>query len=57
MTDDMLTLKAIRRKNGLILRKTRTTIHFDIYYDSCKAVKRAISERKSELMEQMVMVL
>ena len=44
MTDDILTLKAIRRKNVLIWRKTRTTINFDIFYDSCKAVKRAISK-------------
>ena len=33
-------------------------INFDIYYyyyyDSCKAVKEAISKRKSELMEQRV---
>ena len=43
MTDDILTLKAIRRKNELLWRKTRTTINFDIYYDSCKAVKKAIS--------------
>ena len=54
MTDNILTLKAIRRKNELIWRKTRTTINFDIYYDSCKAVKEAISKRKSELMEQRV---
>ena len=40
MTDDILTLKAIRRINELIWRKIRTTIKFDIYYDSCKAVKR-----------------
>ena len=40
MNDDILTLKAIRRKNELIWRKTRTTINFGIYYDSCKAVKR-----------------
>ena len=40
MTEDILTLKAIRRKNELIWRKNRTTINFDIYYDSCKAVKR-----------------
>ena len=50
MTDDILTMKAIRRKNELIWRKTRTTIYFDIYYDSCKAVKKAISKGKSELM-------
>ena len=54
MIDDILTLKAIRRKHELIWRKTRTTINFDIYYDSCKAVKEAISKRKSELMEQRV---
>ena len=51
MIDDILTLKAIRRKNELIWRKTRTTINFDIYYDSCK---EAISKRKSEMMEQRV---
>ena len=44
MTDDILTVKAIRRKNELIWRKTRNTINFDIYYDSCKAVKKAISK-------------
>ena len=54
MTDGILTLKTIRRKSELIWRKTRTTINFDIYYDSCKAVKEAISKRKSELMEQRV---
>ena len=51
MTDGILTLKTIRRKSELIWRKTRTTINFDIYYDSSKAVKEAISKRKSELME------
>ena len=39
MTDDILTLTAIRRKNELIWRKTRTTINSDIYYNICKAVK------------------
>ena len=39
MTDNILTLKAIRKKNELIWQKTRTTINFDIYYDSCKAVR------------------
>ena len=48
MTDDILALKAICRKNELIWRKTHTSINFDIYYDSCKAVKNAISKRKSE---------
>ena len=53
MTDDIHILKVIRRKNEFWW-KTRTTINFDIYYDSCKAVKEAISKRKSELMEQRV---
>ena len=29
-------------------------VHRSIYYDSCKAMKGAISKRKSELMEQRV---
>ena len=52
MTDNILALKAIRRKNELIWRKTRITIN--IYCDSCMAVKKAISIRKAELMEQSV---
>ena len=54
MTSNILALKAIRRKNELIWRKTRITINFNIYYDSCMAVKKAISIRKAELMEQKV---
>ena len=55
MTDDILALKAIRRKkNELIWRRTCITINFDIYYDSCKAVNKTIPKRKSELMEQRV---
>ena len=54
MTDNILALKAIRQKNELIWRKTRITINFHIYYDSCMAVKKAISIRKAELMEQSV---
>ena len=34
MTDDILTLKAIRRINELIWRETRTTINFDIDYEN-----------------------
>ena len=54
MTDNILALKTIRRKNDLIRRETRITINFNIYYDSCMAVKKAISKRKAELMEQRV---
>ena len=49
MTNNILALKAIRRKNELIWRKTRITINFNIYYDGCMAVKKAISIRKAEL--------
>ena len=54
MTDNILALKAIRRKNELIWRTTRITINFNIYYDSCMVVKKAISKRKAELMEQSI---
>ena len=51
MTVNILALISIRRKNVLIWRKTRITINFNIYYESCMAVKKAISIRKAELME------
>ena len=54
MADNILALKAIRRKNESIWRKTSITTNFNIYYDSCMAVKKAISIRKAELMEQRV---
>ena len=47
MTDNILALKAIRRKNELIWQKTRITINFNIYYDSCMAVKKAISKKET----------
>ena len=43
MTDNIL-------GNELIWRKTRITINFNMYYDSCMAV------RKAELMEQSVII-
>ena len=57
MTGNILALKAIRRKNELMWRNTCITINFNIYYDSCMAVKKAISIRKAELMEQSVINL
>ena len=39
MTDDILVLKALRRKYELLWRKTRLTVHFDMYSESCMAVK------------------
>ena len=40
MTDNIFTLKDIRRKNELIWQKTRITINFNIYYDSCIGVEK-----------------
>ena len=54
VVDRPFTLKAIRRKNDLIWRKTRITINFNIYYDSSMAMRKAISKRKTELMDQRV---
>ena len=39
MTDDILVLKALRRKYESLWRKTRLTVHFDMYSESCMAVK------------------
>ena len=40
MTDDILVLKALRRKYELLWRKTRLTVHFDMYSESSMAVKK-----------------
>ena len=50
ITDNILALVANRRKNELIWRETRFTTNFNIYFDSCIAVKKAISKWKAELM-------
>ena len=50
MTDDILVLKARRHKYESLWRKTRLTVHFDIYSESCMDVKTAISNSKSEIL-------
>ena len=52
MTDDILVLKALRRKYESLWRKTRLTVHFDMYSESCMDVKTAISNSKSEILQQ-----
>ena len=42
MTDDILVLKALRRKYESLWSKTRLTVHFDMYSVSCRAVKRQL---------------
>ena len=54
MTDNILALTQFVVKNELIWRKTHITINFNIYYNSCMAMKKQISIMKTELMEQMV---
>ena len=39
MTDDILVLKALRRKYESLWRKARFTVHFDMYSESCMDVK------------------
>ena len=39
MTDDILVLKALRRKYESLWRKTRLTVRFDMYSESSMAVK------------------
>ena len=50
MTVDILVLKALRRKYKSLLRKTRLTVHFDMYSGSCMDVKTAISKSKSKIL-------
>ena len=49
MTNDILVLKALRRKYESLRRKTRLTVHFDMYPGSCIDVKTAISNSKYEI--------
>ena len=54
MTDDILVLKALRRKYQSLWRKTRLTVHFDMYSGSCIDVKTAISKSKSEILQKKI---
>ena len=54
MTYDILVLKALRRKYESLWRKTRLTVHFDMYSESCMDVKTAISNSKSEILQNKI---
>ena len=54
MTDDILVLKTLRRKYESLWRKTRLTVHFDMYSESCMNVKTAISISKSEILQKKI---
>ena len=49
MRDDILVCKAIRRKNESLWRKSRLTVQ--LYYESCMAVKKAISKSTSRIFQ------
>ena len=52
MTDDISVLKALRPKYESLWRKSRLTVHFDMYSESCMDVKTAISNSKSEILQK-----
>ena len=52
MNDDVQALKAIRRKKEIIWRKNPIVVNFEIYQDSCTAVKNAIGESKTYVMQE-----
>ena len=54
MSDDILVLKALRRKYESLWRKTRLTVHFDMYSESCMDVKTAIRNSKSEILQNKI---
>ena len=54
ITDNILALKKIIRKHESIWRRTRLTIHFDLYKESCKAVKQTIIESKPKITQQKI---
>ena len=54
MTDDILVLKALRRKYESLWRKTRLTVHFDMYAESCMDVKTAIINSTSEILQKKI---
>ena len=54
MTDNILVLKALRRKYESLWRKTRLTVHFDMYSGSCMDVKTEISQSKSEILQKKI---
>ena len=54
MMDDILARKKICREKELIWRQNPITINFDIYIESCKAVKLAIENGKAELIKKKI---
>ena len=55
MTDDILVLKALRRKYESLWHKTHLTVHFDMYSESCMDVRTAISNSKSAILQKKIL--
>ena len=49
-----MVLKALCRKYESLWRKTRLTVQFDMYSESCMDVKTAISNSKSEILQKKI---
>ena len=52
--DDIRALKIIRRKNEVIWRKNPRCINFEIFQESCMAVKHAIDENKIQVIQKKI---
>ena len=50
MTADILVLKVLRRKYESLWRKTRLTVHFDVFGKLFGCKKKAISKGKSGIL-------
>ena len=51
---DIQALKVIRRNKENILRKNPIVINFQIYQESCLAVKNAINESKTKVIQKKI---
>ena len=54
MTDNILALKKIRRQREKIWRQSPITINYDLYYESCEAVKNAIKDSKTVTIQNKI---
>ena len=54
MTDNILALKKIRREREKIWRQSPITINYDLYYESCEAVKNAIKDSKTVTIQNKI---
>ena len=54
MTDNIMALKKIRRQREKIWRQSPITIHYDLYYESCEALKNAIKDSKTVTIQNKI---